>query len=201
MARDRSFSRVLHCFLNCSTVLTSHRKLGRGYRGTRAEKPHGPLCFPEWAPLLVISLVSAGTNQAISCFSLHNLCCIGRNLRQTGFRGGKATLSIILTPLGSFAARKSWKPDSFACCNNAIQDDQNHINICTATYRSSNQVSGPAESAEVPPFIVLICKSRGDTVTRSRLAEFRSRRAGKSATVLASPHPPASSMGRKQTEK
>lgn len=199
MARDKSFSRVLHCFLNYSTLLISHENLGRG---TRAEKPHRPLCIPEWPPLLVISLVSNGTNQAISCFSLHNLCCIGGNLRLTGFRGGKTRLSTSLPPLRSFATRKSWKPDSFACCNNATQDYRNHINICTATYQSNNQVSGPAESAEVPQFIVLICKSRCNKVTRRRVAELRSQRAGKPAAVLASPHPQANGkINRRKTSR
>lgn len=36
--------------------------------------------------------------------------------------------------------QQSWKTDSFACCNNTTQDDQNHTNICTDTYQSNNQI-------------------------------------------------------------
>lgn len=44
-----------------------------------------------------------------------------------------------------FCQEQSWKPNSFACCNNATQDYQQHINICTDTYQGNNQLSGPSK--------------------------------------------------------
>lgn len=73
--------------------------------------------------------------------------------------------------------QKSWKTDRFACCNNAIQDCQNDINICIDTYQSNNQRSGSLQMSL--QFIILLCKSWWNKTMDSRFAELQSQGVGR----------------------